>query len=156
MGESAEESFEKIALQKGFTVKTATRKQEFSHIDFILMRDGQNDVFVDVKACKKSSRSAGIANEEIVWVEFKNVVGNIGWIYGAADIIAFEREKDFVLVPRLRLITLCERIVNFNKRVDSTRDALYNLYTRKDRKDEISLIKMKDITSGIKVTYWLK
>jgi hypothetical protein len=155
MGASAEENFEKLALEKGFVVEKATRKQNLSHIDFIVTKHDKT-FFVDVKACKKSSRSAQISDAEIVWIEFTNVAGNVGWVNGAADYIAFEREQDFVIVPRSNLVALCDRIVNKKNKVDSARDALYNLYTRQGRKDEISLIKMSDITENIKVAYWSK
>lgn len=156
MGEQAEDHFERIASEKGFEVTRATRKQNLSHIDFIIKGKDGKPYFVDVKACKKSSRSAQISDQEIVWIEFKNVAGNVGWVNGAADYIAFEREKDFVIVPRHNLVALCDRIVNKNNKVDSAKDALYNLYTRQGRKDEITLILMDDIIENIKVTYWLK
>jgi hypothetical protein len=83
------------------------------------------------------------------------VAGNQGWLYGASDYIVFERESDFVIVPRGNLVSLCERLVS-NVTVDKSKDCLYKKYSRKDRKDELSLIKMKDITENIKVSIWSK
>lgn len=156
MGQNAETNFEKIAKQKGLKIEKASKKQQFSHIDYILTAKDGKKYFLDVKACKKNNRNSPSANQEIVWIEFKNVIGDVGWLYGAADYIAFERESDFIIAPRQLLASLCERLVNTSKRVDNVTDAMYNLYTRKDRKDEISIIKMEDILNNIKTSVWQK
>jgi hypothetical protein len=154
-GERAEDLFEKIVLEKKLNVQKATTKQQLSHIDFIITNAKKETFFFDVKARKKISRSSDSFSDDLVWIEFKNVVGNDGWLYGASDYIAFERESDFVVVPRKNLASLCERLVS-NVKVDNSKDCLYKKYSRKDRKDELSLIKMKDITDNIKVLVWQK
>lgn len=154
-GEKAEDLFEKIALEKNLKVQKASTKQQLSHIDFILTNAKNESFFFDVKARKKISRSSEDFSDDLIWIEFKNVTGNQGWLYGASDYIVFERENDFVIVPRKNLASLCERLVS-NIRVDKSKDCLYNRYTRKDRKDEISLIKMEDILKNIKVSIWQK
>lgn len=154
-GEKAEDLFEKIALQKKLKVQKATVRQQLSHIDFILTNAKNQSFFFDVKARKKISRSSESFSDDLIWIEFKNVAGNEGWLYGASDYIVFERENDFVIVPRTNLVSLCERLVS-NTRVDKSKDCLYNKYTRKDRKDELSLIKMEDILKNIKVSIWQK
>jgi hypothetical protein len=154
-GEKAEDLFQKIALGKNLKVQKATTKQQISHIDFILTNGKNQSFFFDIKARKKISRTSDSYSDDLVWIEFKNVAGNQGWLYGAADYIVFERENDFVLVPRENLVFLCERLVS-NVIVDKSKDCLYKKYSRKDRKDELSLIKMKDITENIKVSIWKK
>ena len=154
-GEKAEDLFEKMALKRNLKLQKATYKQQLSHIDFILTNEN-NDIFLlDIKARKKISRTSEAFSDDLVWIEFKNVAGNQGWLYGASDYIAFEREDDFVIVPRNNLVLLCERLVS-NTRVQKSKDCLYNKYTRKDRKDELSLIKMEDIIKNIKVSIWKK
>jgi hypothetical protein len=154
-GEKAEDLFEKMALSKKLKIKKASNKQQLSHIDFILINEKDQNFFIDVKARKKISRTSDSFSDDLVWIEFKNVAGNQGWLYGASDYIAFERESDFVIVPRKNLVSLCERIVS-NIKVDKSKDCLYKKYSRKDRKDELSLIKMKDILENIKVSIWQK
>jgi hypothetical protein len=154
-GEKAEDLFEKIALTKKLKVQKATTKQQLSHIDFILTNNKNQNFFFDVKARKKISRTSDSYSDDLVWIEFKNVAGNQGWLYGASDYIVFERENDFVIVPRGNLVSLCERLVS-NVTVDKSKDCLYKKYSRKDRKDELSLIKMKDIIDNIKVSIWEK
>ena len=154
-GEKAENLFEQIATQKSLKVKKATAKQQLSHIDFILTNEKNQSFFFDIKARKKVSRTSNSYSDDLVWIEFKNVAGNQGWLYGGSDYIVFEREDDFVIVPRGNLASLCERLVS-NVRVDNSKDCLYKKYTRKDRKDELSLIKMDDIFKNIKVSIWKK
>lgn len=151
----AEQAFKKIALSKGFSVKEATKNQQLSHIDFLIEDKNKKTYTFDVKARKKVNRTDDSTEDNLVWVEFKNVAGSHGWLYGAADYIAFERESDFLIINRLNLVTLCERVVQ-NKKVTSAKDALYAKYTRAGRKDEISLIKMEDILNGMKTYIWLK
>lgn len=151
----AEQTFKKIALTKGFLVKDATRNQQLSHIDFLIEDKDKKIYTFDVKARKKVNRTDDSTEDSLVWVEFKNVAGADGWLYGAADYIAFERESDFLIINRLNLVTLCERVVQ-NKKVTSAKDALYAKYTRVGRKDEISLIKMEDICNGMKTYIWSK
>lgn len=155
-GESAENSFQKIAILKGFLIKKANLKQQLSHIDFILTAKNNLKYLIDVKARKKSSRSDSKVNDELVWIEFKNVSGKQGWLYGAADYIAFEREDDFIIALRSNLVTLCERLVNKNLKTNTSKDALYKIYSRSGRNDEISMIKMQDILDNVKTTVWKK
>ena len=156
MGESAENLFEGLAKQKKLNPIKATTRQQISHIDFILTAKNGSKYLVDVKARKKSSRSDSGVSDELVWIEFKNVSGNGGWLYGAADYIAFEREDDFIIASRSNLVTLCERLVNKNLKTTTSKDALYKIYSRIGRNDEISMIKMQDILNNIKTTIWKK
>jgi len=78
-------------------------------------------------------------------VEFKNVRGNDGWLYGKATYIAFELVDEFIIVQTTDLAKLCEKLVDKKKRVSKAKDALYSLYTRKGQKDEISIIKLSDV-----------
>ena len=154
-GEQAEGEFEKLAKKRGLKVKKATKSQQFSHIDFILTDKNNTVHLVDVKARKKVSRTSSSFSDDLVWIEFKNVSGKDGWLYGASDFIAFERENNFVIVPRKNLVILCESLVT-QKKVSTSSDALYCRYTRNGRSDELSLIKMQDILSRTKTYIWEK
>lgn len=153
-GETAENLFESIAKKKNFSIQKASLRQQYSHIDFIL-KNKDKTYLIDVKARKKISRHQKDFQDDLVWIEFKNVMGNVGWIYGSADFIAFEREKDFVLVARKNLVILCEKMVK-SERVSNPVDALYKIFSRKTRKDELTLIKMQDIISSTKTYIWEK
>jgi hypothetical protein len=155
-GETAEAIFESVAKKRNFAIQKATMKQQYAHIDFILTDNQKNKTYlIDVKARKKISRHQKDFQDELIWIEFKNVLGNNGWLFGSADFIAFERQNDFVLVARKNLITLCEKIVKKEKATNPA-DALYKTFSRKTRKDELSLIKMDDILSSTKTFIWPK
>ena len=145
-GRRAEVCFKGLAERRGYTViQTSAASNMREHIDFILARDDEPDkTAVDVKARKKVSRYSDEYDDENVWIEFNNVRGNLGWLYGKADKIAFERAFDFVLVDRESLKEYCEATVS-PVLVKSTEEAIYKSFQRKGRKDIISRVPMKDI-----------
>lgn len=156
-GSHAEGSFDKEALRRGYSVETAIGEDNYKkHIDKRIWNSSICEHFkVQVKSRKKISRFDESVTDEYVWIEFKNNKGYNGSIYGEYDIIAFEREKDFLLVTRLDVLNLCERLVDFNETVYSSIKAVYKIYTRQGRRDKISLIKMKDIESLSNII-WVK
>jgi hypothetical protein len=116
-----------------------------------------NKFSVDVKSAKATNRG-GVITIDHVWVEFKNVQGNNGWLYGEEDFLAFETNKHkFVLVGRKLLAEFCETSVDLTAKVTSANDALYKAYTRTEhgRNDIISRIPLTDIKS-IKHTMLIK
>ena len=154
-GDRAEDLFVKIAEWKGLICKKSSKADNIaSHIDIILDKQASDKTWsVDVKAMKKTSRSASSAQDQYVWIEFKNVQGNKGWLYGKADIIAFELENTFALVNRERLADWCEKNVDMTKTVKSPAEAIKKVYTRKGRKDQISLIPIKEIGEFIQSSW---
>lgn len=154
-GETAENIFESLAKKRNLKVKKASFSQQLAHIDFILVDKNDATHLIDVKARKKTSRSSSEFSDDLVWIELKNVQGNSGWLYGTSDFIAFEREDDFVIVPRKNLTILCDRLISKDV-VEKSTEALYKLYTRKGRKDLLSIIKMSDILNGTKTQIWQK
>lgn len=74
----------------------STKEQDlFDHIDFFV-----DDISYDVKSLKKISYNHKAVDPTIIWIEFKNVRGKLGWLYGKAERIAFELEKEFIFVER--------------------------------------------------------
>jgi len=143
-GVKAEANFELVAEQRGYTVELTPRSVDIlDHIDMILTKDDES-FSVDVKSRKKISRYSDEYDDEKVWVEFQNVRGKPGWLYGKADRIVFERADDFVLVDRESLKEYCECAVA-PLLVNKPYEAMYKAYQRPNRKDMISLILMKDI-----------
>ena len=145
-GRRSEVCFKGLAERRGYTViETSASSNIHDHIDFILSRDDTPDkITVDVKARKKSSRSSNDYDDEHWWIEFHNVQGKLGWLYGKADKIAFERAHDFVLVDRESLKNYCETTV-VPVFVPSTHDAVYKCFQRNGRKDVISRVPVEDI-----------
>jgi hypothetical protein len=105
--------------------------------------DVKMSIKVDVKAMKKINRSDEESNENIHYVELKNVHGNNGWLYGDADYFAFETEDYFVMVSKVKLQEFIANKCRNKQLCDSPE--LYKLYTRKDRMDVITLVKTIDL-----------
>lgn len=156
MGESAEIQFKKIAEIKGNKITEASLIEQIDHIDFHINNTKGEKYTVDVKARKKISRKDTDVVDDVIWVEFKNVQGKNGWLYGKSNYIAFEQEKDFLIVSRLALANLCEKLVDLNNFDAKIKPPLYIAYQRAGRKDLLSLIKTEDITKNLKHILWKK
>ena len=169
MGHRAEGTFSNLAEARGFNIHEATRHENMhEHWDVALDRWGDEDddlvyMMVDVKARKKTRRKDAHFNDEWVWLEFKNVQGHNGWLKGNATHIAFERENDFVLVPRKKLREWADKEIKLRNGVGSdttaenARDAKYKYYTRYNRQDLLTQVHMKDVISAVEDTkIWKK
>jgi hypothetical protein len=150
VGQEAFELFKQIAENKGFMTRKASRKEDiYDHIDIFLTKE-DIELSVDVKAMKKISRSDDTSQDTYTYVEFKNVKGNPGWIYGKANLIAFETNDSFLLVDRVKLVEHCESVIDFNAKVKKATDSLYKIYSRSGRSDLISMIGLYSIPKVIR------
>jgi len=139
-GQVVEVDFSKLLDSRNISWKKATRQQQVNHIDYTTSIGS-----IDVKAKKRISRSDSNSQSDFIWLEFKNVQGKKGWLCGSTDIIAFERENDFVLFRRKQLLDWAMNKCDIKQLVANSRDALYKGYTRRGRKDLISIVKMKEM-----------
>jgi len=140
MGLSAEKKFVQVMKGEGNTVGKSTKNQDmFEHWDYLI-----NDLHrVEVKGRKKRKRHDSKPDDEIIYVEFSNVRGNDGWIYGKADYVAFERPEGFLIVPRKKLVDLAENLVSSSFTKYPT---IYKSYRRRDRPEEhVGLIRYDDL-----------
>lgn len=153
-GKIAEDAFLALVKRKNCKFRKATIQEQFDHIDYIL-NTNNTDIAFDVKAMKKVSRSSNKVSNDLVWVEFQNVSGKNGWLYGKSQCIVFEREKDFVIVSRKSLLEFCEKNVE-KKKVYNSHEAIYKIYTREGRKDIISMIRMDDLLKQLEPIFWKK
>ena len=132
----------------------------------ILVLDGAMGTMIQKHKLSESDfRGSRFANHTVdvkgnnlpdeIWVEFKNVKGKDGWLYGGATIIAFDmpEEGGFAIVDRGELAFFCEKHVK-NEKVTHKRDAYLKRYTRKDRKDVISILKLHDLKSLTSYRVW--
>jgi hypothetical protein len=143
-GFTAEDNFVSL-MEKKFRVVPSSRMDNMTkHIDFYVYDQNEKYFTVDVKARKKYAK-----DDREIWVEFKNEVGKAGWLYGKATVIAFEREKDFVIVSREKLKNLCEQLVDLNKKTTNKFDCLYKSYSKENRNDIISKVLFEDIIKNI-------
>lgn len=140
MGTDAERKFVDIMRSNGHKVTSSNRYQDMhEHWDFMI--DGVDTV--EVKSRKKTNRHNQEVDDEVIFIEFKNVRGDDGWVYGKAKYMAFETVEGFILVPRSLLATLAEERI---KATFMSRPTLYKSYRRRDRPDEhVGLIKFSDL-----------
>tara|TARA_Y100000593_G_scaffold81196_1_gene151847 strand:- start:1609 stop:2064 length:456 start_codon:yes stop_codon:yes gene_type:complete len=93
-----------------------------------------NEIKIDVKAIKKN-------DENIHFVEFKNVLGKKGWLYGDADGFAFETEDYWIEVKKEDL----QEMVH-DKCIDKVKGwDFYELATRPGAKDLFTKVKTIDL-----------
>ena len=169
IGLKAEQLFASLAESKGYAVKNASEEHNmFKHIDLYLskLKDGEGvkTAAIDVKARKKSQRNSSHFNDDWVWLEFVNVNGNNGWLKGRADYIAFERKKDFIIVPRGPLLNWAKEQIKIKNKGISVKamaknvaDSRYKYYTRGGREDLLTQVHINDILSGITgIKIWKK
>jgi len=157
-GISVENKFIQEAYKKGYEVKEASQDDNmFKHIDLILTKEGETFT-VDIKARRTGTDKSKGFDDLWTVVEFKNTMGDAGWLYSKSDYIVFEREKDFVFADTKELINMCEDIVDTTNRVSSFRDANYKVWGRsyQGKKDLISRIEMCKITDLKNTFIWKK
>ena len=110
---------------------------------------------MEVKSQKRIRRGDKTEQADFTWVELRNVRGKVGWLFGKADLIAFEKETSFLFVKRLDLLAVINKKVNLVAKVHTPTDAVYKIYIREGRKDKITLLPTRDIEE-IKFTEWKK
>lgn len=138
VGQLGEQRFVDACLFVNYQVKPATRDQNIhDHIDFFVLRPHASDwTGVDVKSGN---------HPETIWVEFKNVTGKAGWLFGKAEFFAFEMPEvgGFIMIKRHDLIEYCEQNVN-PKFVEKDKSHLH-LYQRKGREDVLTKLHQSDL-----------
>jgi len=140
-GQELEKEFYEILKLRDKNARQATPQEQYKHIDFFTYFGT-----IDVKSKKRIGRADVDEQETIVWLEYKNVQGRDGWLVSPfVDILAFERDDEFILVKRKELQQMADELCNLDNMVDKSSDALYKGYTRKGRKDLITQVKMKDV-----------
>lgn len=139
-GQKLEEEFFPLVLIRDENARRATRQEQFKHIDFVTSFGT-----IDVKSKKRLDRNNGDPQSEIVWLEYKNVAGNNGWLTSNVDFIAFERDDDFLIAYRKDIKILADLLCDVNDIVQDKKDVLYKGYTRKGRKDLLTQVTMKDL-----------
>lgn len=147
VGKTCEVRFKRAAEKLGFSVEKSSHQDDrYNHVDFWLSFVGNGRWGVDVK---------GSNLPEYIWCEFKNVAGEDGWMYGKADIIAFDMPEvgGYVIVGREELKNYCEKETSETV-VSAKINAYKKRYTRKDRSDVITYLTLRDIQSLDSYRVW--
>ena len=155
-GLGAEQLFDQIAESKSLEIKNAKRRENIQkHIDKYVT-DDVGTWSVDIKARKKTRRSDDNAQDDWIWIEFQNVRGNSGWLYGEADRIAFETQDNFIIVDRSSLIDYVENAVDMGKAVKYSSQARYKTYRRANRNDLLTMVELSEIKKNCEYFIWEK
>jgi hypothetical protein len=100
---------------------------------------------IDVKTIKKQNRYDVVPCEIHHWVELENVLGGdkSGWLYGDADLFAFELKDYWVFVDKMVLQDFIDKKV-VDKLIRKNKNP-YTLYRRDGRKDVVVKVKSIDL-----------
>lgn len=138
-GQRIESEFGRLLKARYPEAREATLEEQFKHIDWVCDKGS-----IDVKAMKAVSRGEQ-PQIKLVWLEFKNKVGDLGWLYGEQDYIAFEYPLEYRIVKRAALAEMAEMVCDVDDMVTSAREAIYKGYTRKGMQDLLSMIYTSDL-----------
>lgn len=125
----------------GYEARKSTREEDmYDHIDYWVKRKNHRNEDIESGVDVKGGN-----HPHCVWVEFKNVIGKKGWMYGEAEFIAFEmpEENGFIVVRRKELADYAELVVE--KTFVPKAEAYRKLYQRAGRQDVISLLYLDDL-----------
>ena len=140
MGLHAETLFQQLCKGKGLTVQPATRfENTVRHFDFVvrpwsLLPPSQEFARVEVKAIKCPRRGAP-PDPTLIYVELKGVLGHMGWVFGDADIVAFEQPEDSFLLVRRKDLALKAAQMYESAKMGSRSGIKGTLWSRPDRQD---------------------
>ena len=155
LGEHAENLFILLAVKLGWKISASTQQENIhDHWDYLIEKDDKQ-YKVEVKSKKRINRTDASEQNNFIWVELQNVRGETGWLFGKADLIAFEQEKAFLFVKKPDLLKTVNKKVDLVAKVKSPKDAVYKIYKREGRKDKLTLLPMNDVEE-IKYMEWEK
>lgn len=148
MGQRAEDLFIELCKKNNLSFRYASKYENMNHhFDFIVNRfpPTYTKKNVEVKGMKCPTRGAPV-DPTLIYVELQNVNGGQGWVFGKADVVAFEQpEEKFLCVDREEL---CKKaLIQAQSASFGTRSGQKGtLWSREGRKDLIlSLDRDKDI-----------
>lgn len=149
MGTQAERSFVELCRRANFRLRPATLYENtVMHYDYVVhWLDCPNPrlpfVRVEVKSIK--SRRRGLPPDpRVLFIELKDIHGNPGWLYGKADLIAFQQVDGFLVVPRTLLVKFAESCVR-DFRIAYQSGIHHTLYSRPNRNDLMMVLDIEDI-----------
>jgi hypothetical protein len=154
LGQTAEDIFAKLATERGWEVKPASAGENIDdHFDYRIRKE--KELYkVEVKGKKRIQRADASTQEELVWIELHGVrIHDAGWLFGKADLIAFQMNASFRIIKRQDLVALVCKLIDYKSKVDSPKEALYKTYARAGRSDILTMLRYDDL-KGILWAEW--
>lgn len=142
-GMSVQDKLKNILIEQKLYIRDPSRKEDSGkHIDGYAVFGSY-----DCKALKRNKRTNAEFNLENTWIEFRNVYGTKGWIYGEAKYLAFERPDKFDFVDRQGLMVYLHSCGNIDFKNESRKfpEECYKLYNRWNSLDLICKIPYNDV-----------
>lgn len=135
VGDDGQQKYYQSCKAAGLDIKKTKKEQDFNHIDFFV--EGKS---VDVKGLKDTHKEGKIL------LELKNVQGYDGWCSKSGpEWIAFDFGAFFLHVTNSDLIKLVKNKCDLKEKVSHVSEALYKSYTRKNRKDQMTVVMLSDV-----------
>ena len=134
----ADELFVMEAVEKtlgGKCEKSSRNEDMFDHIDFWWDSPKKGRIGIDVKGIKKHNRKDSEVDDSIHWIEMMNVRGNLGWVYGKSDYIAFRTKTKILFVKLIDLQKFSEEKIRGKDVVNKNPSECYVPYQRWQRQD---------------------
>lgn len=156
MDDFATKLFLSEVKRRGWNPLKATRKQDMQeHWDWKLSKDDKT-ILVDIKGLKRID-STKEPDDRLICIEYTNVAGDIGWLRGQSDYIAFLLKEGFAFVSTKKLLEYSLTVINWNGPVlPSPQGKIkHTVYQRSQwgRLDLVAYLTKQEILSLTK-TFW--
>lgn len=146
MGTQAERCFVRYCKLHKLRVRPATKYENMIlHYDYVVETRNKSYPRVEVKSIK--SRRRGLPPDpRVIFVELKDIDGNPGWLYGKADVIAFQQPEPvgFIFVHRKDLLDIVD-VIKKECRMSLQSGVHHTLYSRPNRHDLMLVLDIDDI-----------
>lgn len=123
----------------------------YGHIDIWWHAPNGGRFGFDVKGARKNRRTDKRVDYSIQWIETQNVNGRKGWLYGKEDYVAFEGERDWIVVALPALQQLIKDIGADENHIVRSNPKLYQYYQRSGRKDIIIKVATIDLMNVARI-----
>lgn len=156
MDDLATRLFLKKANELGWIPTKASRIQDTrEHWDWKLTKKNVS-MKVDIKSLKRID-STKDPDDRLICLEYTNVVGNVGWLRGQSDYIAFLITEGFAFVPTKELLKYSSTVIDWDGPVyQSVKDKKEHIiYQRSQwgREDKVAYLTKKEILSLTKAIW---
>lgn len=150
LGTNAEVLFENVLKKKSLNYRGASKKEELrDHWDYQIKSNKSNILpgKYEVKSMKAKSRGQK-PDSKIMYIELKSVKGNIGWIYGKSNYIAFQIPDGFLILSREKILNFIRIVINKLPLANES-GILWTKYSRTNRDDLVAIFPTNYIINNL-------